>query len=187
MLQQFYRPTIILGGDGAAFRGSGRSIAGFDLAVALRQCGDLLLRHGGHAMAAGVSIHPANLDAFRVRLNELARCALKAETICRRPCGLDAEVRLEDLTLECLAALDRLKPIGQGNPPVQLLARNLAQQRPPQRMGAEKQHLKLWVTDGAVTHEAVWWGAGNEPLPAGRFDLAFAHRSTTTMAAAACS
>jgi single-stranded-DNA-specific exonuclease len=41
-------------------------------------------------------------------------------------------------------------------------------------MGAEKQHLKLWVTDGAATHEAVWWGAGRETaLPVGRFDLAF--------------
>ena len=41
-------------------------------------------------------------------------------------------------------------------------------------MGADKQHVKMWVTDGATTHEAVWWGAGNEPLPAPRFDLAFA-------------
>ena len=78
------------------------------------------------------------------------------------------------MTLECLAVLDQLKPTGQGNPPVQFFARNLTQQRPPQRMGADKQHLKMWVTDGATTHEAVWWGAGNEPLPASRFDLAFA-------------
>ena len=41
-------------------------------------------------------------------------------------------------------------------------------------MGAEKQHVKLWVTDGIVTHEAVWWGAGKESLPVGEFDLAFA-------------
>ncbi len=41
-------------------------------------------------------------------------------------------------------------------------------------MGAEKQHLKLWVTDGAATHEAVWWNAGKETPPAERFDLAFA-------------
>ena len=41
-------------------------------------------------------------------------------------------------------------------------------------MGAEKQHVKLWVTDGAVTQEAVWWGAGKAAaLPVGRFDLAF--------------
>src|SRR5438874_6848092 len=62
VLQQFYRPTIIVGGDGEEWRGSGRSIAGFDLAAALRQCSDLLVRHGGHAMAAGLSIVPANLE-----------------------------------------------------------------------------------------------------------------------------
>ena len=173
VLQQFYRPTIILGGDDADYRGSGRSIPGFDLAAALRECADLLLRQGGHAMAAGVSLAPANLDAFRTRLNQLARRALKPEDL-QPPLRLDAEVRLADLTLECLDALDRLRPVGQGNPSVQLFARNLTQQRPPQRMGAEKQHLKLWVTDGRTTHEAVWWGAANEALPVSPFDLAFA-------------
>jgi len=172
VLQRFYRPTIILGGDGAELRGSGRSIAGFDLAAALRQCTDLLLRHGGHAMAAGVSIHPANVGAFRTRLNDLACSTLKPEEF-QPSLRLDAEVSLEALTLECLAMLDQLKPTGPGNPPVQLVARNLIPQRPPQRMGAERQHLKLWVTDGSTTHEAVWWGAGNESLPASRFDLAF--------------
>ena len=165
VLQQFYRPTIILGGEGGQFRGSGRSIAGFDLAAALRQCDDLLIRHGGHAMAAGVTLEAANLDAFRARLNDLARGALKPEQL-QAPLRLDAEVRLEDMTLECLAILEQLKPTGQGNPPVQFFTRNLAQQRPPQRMGADKQHVKMWVTDGATTHEAVWWGAGDAPLPA---------------------
>jgi single-stranded-DNA-specific exonuclease len=173
VLQQFYRPTIILGGDGEQFRGSGRSIAGFDLAAALRQCDDLLVRHGGHAMAAGVTLQAGSLIAFRARLNELARSALKPEQL-QAPLRLDAEVRLDAMTLEHLGILDRLKPTGQGNPAVQFFARNLAQQRPPQRMGADKQHLKLWITDGATTHEAVWWAAGNEPLAAPRFDLAFA-------------
>jgi single-stranded-DNA-specific exonuclease len=173
VLQQFYRPTIILGGDGDQFRGSGRSVAGFDLAAALRQCDDLLVHHGGHAMAAGVTLQPANLEAFRARLNELARRTLKPDEL-QAPLRLDAEVALGAMTLECLAALDQLKPTGQDNPPVRFLARNLSQQRSPQRMGADKQHVKMWVTDGATTHEAVWWGAGNEPLLAPRFDLAFA-------------
>src|SRR5205085_12518700 len=69
VLQQFYRPTIIVGGDGGEWRGSGRSIVGFDLAAALRECADLLIRHGGHAMAAGISIASSNLDTFRTRLN----------------------------------------------------------------------------------------------------------------------
>jgi single-stranded-DNA-specific exonuclease len=172
VLQQYYRPTIILGGDGPELRGSGRSIAGFDLAAALRQCDDLLVRHGGHAMAAGISIIEANVDAFRLRLNELARLAIKPEQ-CQALLNLDAEVGLEEINWECLRGLDRLKPTGQGNPPVQFVARNLTHRRPLQRVGAEKQHVKMWVTDGLTTHEALWWGAGNDSLPVGRFDLAF--------------
>jgi single-stranded-DNA-specific exonuclease len=173
VLQQFYRPTIIVGGDGAEWRGSGRSIAGFDLAASLRECGDLLIRHGGHAMAAGITIAAANLDAFRIRLNELARNAFKGEAL-QPPLRLDAEVGLEEMTLECMAQLGQLKPMGQGNPSVQFISRQVSHQRPLQRMGAEKQHVKMWVTDGTSTHEAVWWGAGNGSLPVGKFDLAFA-------------
>jgi single-stranded-DNA-specific exonuclease len=173
VLQEFYRPTIIIGGEGTEWRGSGRSIAGFDLAAALRECTDLLLRHGGHAMAAGLSISSSNLDAFRQRLNELARRTLKAEDL-QAPLRLDGEVGLDEITLERLAELDRLRPTGQGNPNVQFCARQLAHQRPLQRIGADKQHVKMWVTDGACTHEAVWWGAGKGSLPVGKFDLAFA-------------
>ncbi len=174
VLQEFYRPTFIIGGDGSEWRGSGRSIAGFDLAAALRECDDLLIRHGGHAMAAGVTIHPDNLDAFRQRLNEIARRLLKPQDL-QPPLRLDAEVSLNEISLETLAELDRLKPTGMGNSAVQLCARGVMNSRPLQRMGADKQHVKLWVTvGGGVTHECVWWGAGKESLPVGKFDLAFA-------------
>jgi single-stranded-DNA-specific exonuclease len=172
VLQQFYRPTIIMGGDGAEWRGSGRSIAGFDLAAALRGCSDLLLRHGGHALAAGLSLHPNNLDAFRTRMNELARTALKPDEL-QAILRLDAEVGLEEITLPCLGSFDRLRPTGQGNPQIHFFARNLTHQRPLQRLGADRQHVKMWVTDGSSIHEAVWWGAGEESLPVGRFDMAF--------------
>ena len=173
VLQQFYRPTIILGGEAGEWRGSGRSIAGFDLAAALRECDDLLVRHGGHAMAAGLSLQPEKIDALRQRLNELARRALKPEDL-QPLLRLDAEVGLDEMTLESLGELAGLKPTGQGNPPVQFCARSVTHQRPLQRMGADKQHVKLWVTDGAVTHEAVWWNGGDKSLPVGKFDLAFA-------------
>ena len=172
VLQQFYRPTIILGGNGGQFRGSGRSIAGFDLAAALRECDDLLVRHGGHAMAAGLALDPVNLDRFRVRLNELARRSLRPEQL-QPELRLDAEVNLAEITLATLASLDQLKPIGQGNPSVQFFARDLACQGSPVRMGADKQHLKLRITDGITTQEAVWWGAKDQSLTSERFDLAF--------------
>jgi single-stranded-DNA-specific exonuclease len=173
VLQQFYRPTIILGGEGGEWRGSGRSIAGFDLAAALRECGDLLVRHGGHAMAAGLAVQPENIDALRQRLNDLARRALKPEDL-QPPLRLDAETGLDEMSLDLLGELACLKPTGQGNPPVQFCARSVIHQRPLQRMGTDKQHVKMWVTDGAVTHEAVWWNGGDQSLPVGKFDLAFA-------------
>jgi single-stranded-DNA-specific exonuclease len=173
VLQAFYRPTIIIGGEGDEWRGSGRSIAGFDLAAALRECDDLLVRHGGHAMAAGLSIRPDNIDALRQRLNALVRRALKPEDL-QPPLRLDAEVGLEEMTLEALHEFSRLSPVGQGNPGVQFCARQLTHARPLQRIGADKQHVKMWVTDNTATREALWWNGGAESLPVGKFDLAFA-------------
>ena len=174
VLQEFYRPTIIVGGDGSDWRGSGRSIAGFDLAAALRECSGLLQRHGGHAMAAGLSIASANLDALRTQLNDLARRTLKAEDL-QPPLRLDGEIEFQTITLQSLKELERLRPTGQGNPGIQFCARNLTHKRPLQRIGSEKQHVKMWVTNGVAAHEAVWWGGGKTgALPVGQFDLAFA-------------
>ena len=172
VLQEFYRPTIIIGGENGEMRGSGRSIAGFDLAAALRECNHLLLRHGGHAMAAGLSILPDKIDLLRERLNEMARRTLTPGHL-RPPLLLDAEVGLDEISFETLNELDRLKPHGMGNPTVQFCARNLSHARPLMRIGAEKQHVKMRLTDGAATHEAVWWNSGEKSLPTGKFDLAF--------------
>jgi single-stranded-DNA-specific exonuclease len=173
VLQEFYRPTLIIGGENGEMRGSGRSIAGFDLAAALRECDDLLLRHGGHAMAAGLSVMPEKIELLRERLNTIARRILQPEDL-QPPLRLDAEIGLDELSFDSLAELEKLKPTGQSNPAVQFCARNLAHKKPLQRIGANKQHVKMWVTDGSITHEAVWWNAGEGSLPVGRFDLAFA-------------
>src|SRR5450756_2946532 len=98
VLHEFYRPTIIIGGEGDEWRGSGRSIAGFDLAAALRECDDLLIKHGGHAMAAGLTIAPDKIDRLRQRLNEQAKRLLKPEDL-QPPLRLDAEVQLAELHL----------------------------------------------------------------------------------------
>jgi single-stranded-DNA-specific exonuclease len=172
VMQEFYRPTFIIGGEGDEWRGSGRSIEGFDLAAALRECDDLLIRHGGHAMAAGVTIHPDKLDAFRERLNALARRSLKPEQL-QPSLRLDAEVTCADLTVQRMEELARLEQTGMGNPRVQFCVRNVGHERALQRMGKEKQHAKMWITDGARTCEAVLWNAKEGSLPVGKFDLAF--------------
>lgn len=169
--KEFYRPTFILGGSPDGLRGSGRSIKGFDLAAALRECDDLLDRYGGHAMAAGVSMQPDHLDAFRERLNGIAGNALAKDTL-QPTLRLDGEVELHDLTMESIQALDALQPTGMGFPAVQWAIPNLELNAPVRWMGAEKQHAKLSVTNGHVGGEVVCWNAASETLPDGRFDLA---------------
>jgi len=173
VLREFYRPTIILGDDEGQWRGSGRSIEGFDLASALRECAGLLVRHGGHAMAAGLACQVENLDAFRSELNDLARRSLSLEQL-QPLLKIDAETTLSSITLERLEEFNRIEPVGQGNRAINLMTSGVRLQRPPLRMGKSQQHAKLWVTDGRVVHEVVWWNAPPGSTPTGPFDLAFA-------------
>ena len=171
VLQTFYRPTIIFGGcENGIWRGSGRSVEGFDLAEALRACSDLLVKHGGHAMAAGVTIEPKYLDAFRDRLNRLAAEALDGGFL-QPPLWIDTYARLEELSFQTVQELNRLQPIGQSNPPAHLCIRRLRLARPPYRIGRNQQHLRLFVTDGQKTMEAVWWGGAAYGVPKVPFDL----------------
>jgi single-stranded-DNA-specific exonuclease len=172
VLREFYRPTIIVGGEGAEWRGSGRSIAGFDLAAALRACDDLLIRHGGHAMAAGISVHPDRIDALRERLNALARATLTAEQL-QPPLLLDAGITADTLSFEQVAELSRLAPTGQDNPTVKLVLRNVTLARAPRRMGAAGRHVRLQVRAERHHWDAVWWEGGDQRWPVGTFDLAF--------------
>ncbi|MFM7214108.1 MAG: single-stranded-DNA-specific exonuclease RecJ, partial [Verrucomicrobiota bacterium] len=111
VMREFHRPTLILGADQQFWRGSGRSVPGFDLAGALRDCADLLEKHGGHAMAAGVTIQADRLDRFRERLNRIARERLSADLL-RPELRLESIVPLRDLTAERMTDLNRLEPFG---------------------------------------------------------------------------
>ena len=171
---EFYRPTIVFGGDGHEWRGSGRSIEGFDLTAALRHCSDLLVRHGGHSMAAGVSIDPGQVNEFRLRINRLASTMLTAEQLQPR-LRLDAEVAINDISIDRIQELQRLQQTGMGNPQVQVFARGVTLHRPLQRIGTDRKHVKFWITQPGNRGplEAIWWGAGDSMLPVGTFDLAF--------------
>lgn len=176
--REFYRPTIIIGGEGDAWRGSGRSIEGFDLAAALRECDDLLIRHGGHAMAAGLSLRPENLDAFRARLNDIARKSISPDLL-KPAIKLDAVIRGDDLNLDTIHALGRLSPLGQENPTIKLCLSGVQLDRAPRRIGRDGRHVKMQVTDGRQCWETVWWEGGDARWPVGVFDLAFVPEIST--------
>ena len=167
VLQQFYRPTIILGGDGGS---SAAPAAALPASTWPPRCAHAATCSSSRRPRDGGGFQPAkphNLDAFRARAQRTRPPRPQTRGVATRPAAR-RRIGLDDHHLwNAWRVLDQLKPTGQGNPAVQFFARNLTQSRPPQRMGADKQHVKLWVTDGATTHEAVWWGAGQRDGAAG--------------------
>ena len=162
VMQQFYRPTIVIGAEG---KGSCRSVNGFSMVAALATGADLLVRYGGHEMAAGLSVLPENITALRQRLNEQA--GPLPEPLLR----VDAVVGLAELDAIFFANLELFEPCGADNPrPVFELAG--VRLRGASRVVGQK-HLKFTVTDGATTAEAIWWGHATAELPAGELDVAF--------------
>jgi single-stranded-DNA-specific exonuclease len=173
VMRKFYRPAFILAKDGNGWKGSARSIEGFDLAEAMRECDDLLNDHGGHAMAAGVSVKPGQVDAFRKRINEVAKKTINAEMF-QAPLKLDAETNLSEMTLVRIQEMQQIEPTGQGNPEIQLLIPNLTMSGSIFRMGKDKQHVKFWANDDRESCEVIAWNLKPEDEPKGNFDLAVA-------------
>ena len=171
VMRKFYRPAFILTKDGNGWKGSARSIEGFDLAEAMRECDDLLNDHGGHAMAAGVSVKPGQVDAFRERINKVAKKTINSEMF-QAPLKLDAETNLSEMTLVRIQEMQQIEPTGQGNPEIQLLIPNLTMSGSIFRMGKDKQHVKFWANDDRESCEVIAWNLKPEDEPKGNFDLA---------------
>ena len=121
LVEKTGRPVIVVSidehGEG---KGSGRSVQGFNLHACIASCEDLLLRFGGHAMAAGLSVREENLPELRRRLNEWA--ARECPVLVTPPLECDLSIHLDRITVESVRRLDQLAPYGAENPaPVFLL------------------------------------------------------------------
>ena len=117
LAEQFACPVfmICLQADGRG-KGSCRSYGGFNLFCALEQCGDLLEGYGGHALAAGFSIREENIDAFRVRMEEVVREDTQGREMIST-LRIDGEIESTSLlTVDEVDALAMLEPYGAGNP-----------------------------------------------------------------------
>jgi single-stranded-DNA-specific exonuclease len=120
LVERYQRPVVLIAGTDREWKGSGRSLPAFDLHGALVACSTHLARFGGHRAAAGLSIEPAEIDAFAEAFAARADEAL-TESDLRPPTTVDAVVAGDELTLDLCAELGRLAPFGLGNPGVTLL------------------------------------------------------------------
>ena len=176
LVETYYRPAVVGQISAETTRCSCRSIPEFHITEALDQCKDLLIRHGGHAAAAGFTVSNEKLDALKFRLKSLAAEQLRSQNL-RQTLTADAEVVLSDLKPELLKHLEYLQPCGYGNPEAVFVSRNVRVTN-SRTVGAESKHLKLVVTDEHVTFDAIGFRLGylQSDLPM-RLDLLYTFES----------
>lgn len=154
-ISEFYmRPTFLVALDGDEGRGSGRSIPGFDLHDALKDCADLLERWGGHQYAAGLTVRRDNLEAFRDAFDAAARSRLSDEDLIPTQ-RIDLVTRVDALDGNLERLIGHLEPCGAGNPAPIFGVRD-ASVRDVKTVGAN--HLKFSIRDGTGSIPAIGFG-----------------------------
>jgi len=171
LVEDYGRPAAVIAIDGLEGKGSCRSIAGVHIAEALDDCDDILIKHGGHAMAAGFSVAVDRIPELAERLDVLVRERLGGV----RPVPtirVDAEIAPEALTARLALELADLEPCGAGNPRPRLLVRDV-RVFDIRQVGADSDHLRCKVTVGRFTFDAMAFRRGDHAdamTDAGRVD-----------------
>jgi single-stranded-DNA-specific exonuclease len=150
--EEFYRPSVVLERGDTQSRASCRSIPEFHITRALDECADLLVRHGGHAAAAGFTVRNEKLAILQERLQAIAGQKLGKDDLVPK-LQIDAELILGPDLYDFFDQLAVLGPFGDSNPVPVFVSRRLRVGR-RETVGADGQHLKLAVNDGRA-----WWNA----------------------------
>jgi single-stranded-DNA-specific exonuclease len=149
VVERIHRPTVLLAVDAATgmARGSARSVTGVDLYAAVKRCGHLLERFGGHAQAAGMDIRIERIDAFRDAFAEAVAAVMKPDALVP-VVSYDVEAPLASLDGELLGRLRHLGPFGIGNPTPVFAIRGACVRGAPRTVGGG--HLKVMLEQDGV-------------------------------------
>jgi len=183
LMEEFYRPAIVLAPRENHWVASARSIEGFNIVEAIRSCGEFLGPHGGHRKAAGFTIEESKISLVRQKLIELAQQKLDEKNL-KPTLMVDLELSLKDLSLDLYDQLAALTPFGEGNPQPVFATRDV-QIADAWLVGNGSQHLKLNVKcqtrlpDGQVSNvkfDAIAFNMGglyNQISPEKPIDIAY--------------
>lgn len=169
--KRHHRPTFVVGFDETGMgKGSGRSIHGLSLVAALGRCSALLEKHGGHEMAAGLTVREALFTEFRQAFCACARESLTDEQL-QPSLHVDAELTLGEIDYELLDQHESLQPFGMGNPQPLFAARGVTVAGEPRVM--KEKHLSLILRQNGDEYRAVWFNSATQELPRLPWDVAF--------------
>ncbi|UCC79501.1 MAG: single-stranded-DNA-specific exonuclease RecJ [Candidatus Zixiibacteriota bacterium] len=157
LVERFHKPTVMIAIDGEEGKGSARSIPGFHLYDALKQCEPYLIRYGGHKYAAGLSIAPEKIESFRKCLNEVSTEMLTDEDLVPK-LNIDAEIELEYITEELVDVLEKFAPFGPQNMRPVFVTYGCEIVGIPHIVG--KKHLKFRIRKGEKVFDCIGFNQG---------------------------
>ena len=156
--EKYYKPSILFAVDGDSAKGSGRSIAGFNLFGALENCSGLLEKFGGHELAAGLTIKAENIEAFRKKINEYAKGRIEDMTLVPT-ISLDAQIKVPYITIDTVHDINKLQPFGVNNPTPSFSVRNIKIHRIS--VMSEGKHLRMTLYKDGKYLDTVGFGMGD--------------------------
>src|SRR5688572_5493419 len=171
LARKYHRPTILVAFDSTGFgKGSGRSIEGLSLVLALGRCESYLEKFGGHEMAAGLTVREEKFVSFADAFRQAARGMLSEEQLQPR-LHLDHELTFSQLNYDLLQWHRALEPFGNGNLQPMFFARGVEPTIPPQII--KEKHLALRLRQKNHFQRAIFFDGASSPLPEAPWDMAF--------------
>ena len=149
----YNRPTIVLTKENDLYKGSCRSIPGYDIVDALHQCSDLLENYGGHPMAAGLSISKKNLINFCNQINEYSNSVLDDDLA--PIINIDYELKLSEISTRFIKFLEYLEPFGPGNPKPIFATKNINQFSDIELIGKDRETLKCKIHSDMTSFNVI--------------------------------
>lgn len=158
LTEKYYRPTIVLTRSNGHVAGSARSVLGYDLYEALCECKDLLIQFGGHKYAAGLTMHPENVEAFIDRFEEVVSASITDEQLIQQ-ITIDAELELKQIEPKFFRILNQFAPFGPENMSPVFISRNVYVSGYAGLVG--ENHLKMTVMqEGSAGFDCIAFNQG---------------------------
>ena len=146
LTEMYFRPTVVLTRDGDLATGSARSVTGFDIYSAIKDCRDLLINFGGHTYAAGLTLQWADVPQFRKRFQHYVEEHIQPEQV-EANLDIDAQIDFKDITKKLHNDLKKFAPFGPLNPKPVFSTLNVYDYGTSKVVGRDQEHIKLELVD----------------------------------------
>ena len=146
LIESYYRPTIVLTENNGKLVGSARSVKGFDVYDAIDACSEYVEQFGGHKYAAGLTLKKENLEAFTAKFESIVAETIKEEMLIPQV-SIDAVLSISDIDHKLYRILKQMAPFGPENMSPVFMSKQVVDRGYGRKIGQEKTHLKLSVTD----------------------------------------